>query len=203
MGILYYLAALLIVIGLIINHTTVGFIITLAIVTFLILGYYWIQIYNGYKYLYNESENSIAAIDVMLQKRADTLLALVEVVKKYDIHEYDTIKDTIESRSNPTTANIENSMIRIKAVAEKYPNLKAEHLYKKLMGNNNISSTNEELTKYRLQYNRIALAYNKDLALFPTNIVGLVHRFKKLNYFSTEEMNKQSTDGRYSPSEDK
>lgn len=59
----------------------------------------WIVIYNKFVYWRTRAERKFADIDVIMQQRIDLLPALAQVVKKYDIHEYKAIKDTIEARS--------------------------------------------------------------------------------------------------------
>jgi LemA protein len=123
------------------------------------------------------------------------LEALGNSIKKYDIHEWKALKETIEARSRWTkdtpleekvrnTQEFENNYLKIQAVFEKYPDLKAYGLHEKMMGNSNISDIESQLQKVRLHYNRIAQLYNERVQRFPRNIVAKVHGFKILDYLT-------------------
>src|SRR3989344_1643251 len=92
----------------------------------------WITFYNKFVYWRNKLDEKFAGIDVIMQRRMDMLPALAQVAKKYSIHEYKTIKDTIEARSRWTkdksgdakvkaVNEIENNFFKLQAVFEKYP----------------------------------------------------------------------------------
>src|SRR3990167_5928909 len=111
----------------------------IVIVLFLLIKN-WIIVYNKFIYWKNKLDEKFAGIDVIMQRRLDMLPALAQVAKKYSIHEYKTIKDTIEARSRWTkdkslnekvkaVDEIENNFIKIQAVFERYPEVKADKLY--------------------------------------------------------------------------
>jgi len=160
----------------------------------------WVVIYNKFQYWYNRALRKFADIDVIMQQRLDMLIALAQVVKKYDIHEYKTLKDVIEARSRWTkdaplnekvkaAQEIENNFIKIQAVFEKYPKLKASALHQQILGHGNISRVESRLRDVRLGYNRIVQQYNERVSIFPRNVVAWAHGFKKLDYltFSQQE----------------
>lgn len=155
----------------------------------------WITVYNKFIYWRTRAERKFADIDVVMQQRIDMLSALAQVVKKYDIHEYKALKDVIDARKNwtkETTINekvqaiqdVDNGFMKAQAVFERYPKLKAEALHKSILGKGSISEMESKLSKFRLEYNRIAQKYNERVQRFPRNIVALVHGFKKLDYLS-------------------
>lgn len=161
---------------------------------------YWIVIYNKFVYWKTRLERKFADIDIIIQQRVDMIHALAQVAKKYSIHEYKTIKDTIEARSRwskdsdlnnkvQAAQEIENNFIKLQAVFERYPKLKADKLYENLMGHGNISKTESRLREFRLSYNRIAGQYNERVRRFPRNIVAMIHGFKEVSYlnFSNQE----------------
>lgn len=111
----------------------------IAIVVILVLKY-WIVVYNKFVYWRNKLDEKFAGIDVIMQRRIDMLPALAQVAKKYSIHEYKTLKDTIEARSRWTkdtpinekvqaVEDVENNFIKIQAVFERYPQVRADKLY--------------------------------------------------------------------------
>ncbi len=166
----------------------------LAIVLFLLIKG-WIRIYNKFIYWITRANRKFADIDVIIQQRIDMIHALAQVAKKYSIHEWKTLKDVIEARSRWTkdtplsekvinTEKLENNFIKIQAVFERYPNLKANSLYKRLMGHGNISRIEYRLRETRLGYNKIAQQYNERVQKFPRNIVAKIHGFKQIPYLN-------------------
>jgi LemA protein len=166
----------------------------------------WIAIYNKFIYWKTRAERKFADIDVIIQQRIDMLPALAQVVKKYDIHEYKALKEIIETRSRWTkdasinekvqaVQDVNNSFLKIQAVFEKYPQLKAEALHKSILGKGSISKMESKLSKFRLEYNRVAQKYNKRVQIFPRNIIALVHGFQKLPYLILEnKINQESSE---------
>ena len=132
-----------------------GIIIVLTIVW---LIKQWIEIYNKFIYWRTRANRAFADIDVIMQRRIDMLVALGNSIKKYDIHEWKALKETIEARSRWTkdtpledkvqnTQEFENNFLKIQAVFEKYPDLKAYGLHEKIMGHSNISDIESQTSK--------------------------------------------------------
>ncbi len=188
-------------------------VVAIVAVALLLIARGWIIIYNKFQYWKNKAERRFAGIDVIMQQRLDMLPALAQAIKKYDIHEYKALKDTIEARSRWTkdaplnervqaAQEVENSFLKIQAVFERYPNLKAETLHEKIMGRGNISHMEHKLAKYRLGYNEVVEQYNRRVSIFPRNIVAKVHGFKKLEYLQLRNpINSQDEHGPYKPKE--
>lgn len=172
----------------------------------------WISVYNKFIYWKNKVEGKFANIDIIMQQRADMLSALAQVAKKYSIHEYKTIKDTIEARSgwskdaslnNKVKAvnETENNFLKIQAVFERYPKVKADKLYQQIMGHGNISRVESKLKKYRVEYNRAVRDYNERVQRFPRNIVAKAHGFKLMNYLNLGNNINQESQEAYKPKE--
>ena len=172
----------------------------------------WVTIYNKFIYWKNKLDEKFAGIDVIMQRRLDMLPALAQVAKKYSIHEYKTIKDTIEARSRwskdkslndkvKAVEQIENNFIKIQAVFEKYPKVKADKLYQQIMGSGNITRIESKLQKFRLTYNKAVRAYNERVQRFPRNIVAKVHGFKVANYLVLGNQINQEAQETYKPKE--
>jgi len=130
-----------------------------------------------------------------MQERLDNIHALAQIAKKYDIHEYKALKDVIEARSRWTrdaelnekvklASEVENNYLKLQAIFEKYPNLKADKMHVTLMEKD--SRVERRLRKTRLEYNRVAQQYNERTRQFPRNIVARVHKFKGLDYLTFE-----------------
>jgi LemA protein len=182
-----------------------------AIVLFLLVKG-WIVIYNKFVYWRTRASRKFADIDVLMQQRIDMLPALAQVVKKYDIHEYKVLKEVIEARSRwskdaplnekvQVAKEIDNSFLKIQAVFEKYPKLKAEALHKSILGRGNLSRMESKLRDFRLAYNRVAQQYNERVNRFPRNIVAAIHGFKELDYLSFGNKINQETQESYKPKE--
>jgi len=169
-----------------------GFIIIIA------LGFSvkaWIGVYNKFQYWITRAQRKFADVDVVMRERLDNIHALAQVAKKYDIHEYKALRDVIEARSRWTkdtdlnekvklTSEVENNYLKLKAVFERYPNLKADQMHISLMERD--SEIERRLRKTRLEYNRVAQKYNERTRRFPRNIIARVHNFKELDYLTFE-----------------
>ncbi|MEW6034590.1 MAG: LemA family protein, partial [Chloroflexota bacterium] len=155
----------------------------------------WISIYNKFQYWITRAQRKFADIDVVMQERVDNIHALAQIAKKYDIHEYKVLKDVIEARSRWTkdtelnekvklASEIENNYLKLQAVFEKYPGLKADKMHMSLMEKD--SRIERRLRKTRLEYNRVAQQYNERTRRFPRNLVARVHNFRELDYLTFE-----------------
>lgn len=184
----------------------------LAVIGIIYLVKNYISIYNKFIYWRNRAERKFADIDVLMQRRSDAIIALTQVIKKYSIHEYKTLKDTIEARSRwskdasvndkvAMTQDIENNFIKLQAVFEKYPKIRADHLYKQIMGDSTISHMERSLKNFRLDYNKVVQDYNERVERFPRNIVAWIHSFKKFNYLTLGNPINQGPQGQYKPKE--
>ena len=155
----------------------------------------WVSVYNKFQYWITRAQRKFADVDVLMQERLDNILALAQIAKKYDIHEYKALKDVIEARSKWTkdadlnekvkaVSEVENNYLKLQAVFEKYPNLKADQMHISLMEKD--SGIERRLRKTRLEYNRVAQRYNERTRRFPRNIIARVHNFKELDYLTFE-----------------
>jgi LemA protein len=155
----------------------------------------WISIYNKFQYWITRAQRKFADVDVVMQERLDNIHALAQIAKKYDIHEYKALKDVIEARSRWTrdaelnekvklASEVENNYLKLQAIFEKYPNLKADKMHISLMERD--YRVERRLRKTRLEYNRVAQQYNERTRKFPRNIVARVHNFKELDYLAFE-----------------
>ena len=155
----------------------------------------WVTIYNKFQYWINKAQRKFADIDIVMQERLDKLYALAQIVKKYDIHEYKVLKDTIEARSRwskdldlnekvKIASQVESNFLKLQAVFERYPKLKADALHHRLISKDD--RVESRLRNTRLSYNRVAQQYNMRIELFPRNIIAWIHKFKPLNYLAFE-----------------
>ena len=142
-----------------------------AIVAVLVL--YFIAVYNGLIARKNQAREAFATIDTQLKRRYDLIPNLVDCVKAYDKHEYDTLMAVVDSRGTKSDAAVAEITTQIKAVAEAYPELQSSSNYKELM--NELSTTENKIANVRTNYNTWVTKYNAYVKRSPNKqILGLM-----------------------------
>lgn len=169
-------------------------VISLLVITALIIATpWWISIYNKFQYWSTRAQCQFADINTVMQERLDNIYALAEIVKRYNIHEYSTLKDIIEARGIlikdiPVTElakflpNIDASATKLQALFEKYPELKADTLHVSLMERD--SELEKGLRQTRLAFNYSVQQFNMRTRRFPENIVASAHDFTELSFLT-------------------
>ncbi|MEK6699979.1 MAG: LemA family protein [Nitrospirota bacterium] len=162
-------------------------------VIFLVLVIY---IYNKLVRLRYAVKNSWSDIDVHLKKRYELLPNLVEAVKGFTTHENETLVKVTQLRSAAMRAQtplekakadnmLTQTLKSLFAVAEAYPELKADAHYKEIM--DNMKELDDNIEHARRFYNAAVRDYNIATAVFPTNIVASSFSFKPEEFFSLED----------------
>ena len=170
-----------------------GVIIVLAIIIAIM--------YNSLVTLKQRTQNAWSQIDVQLQRRFDLIPNLVECVKGYMTHESETLYNVTKLRtswSEATTADekmkldneLSSSLKSIMAVAESYPDLKANQNFISLQGE--LTDTENKISYSRQFYNDIVTRYNTKIQTVPSNIIAGIFGFKaqELYKIDTEEARK-------------
>ncbi len=162
-------------------------IIVIAVVVLIVLWVIAVQ-----RKLVNAEElvkNAMSQIGVQQSSRWDALTGLVELIKSYNEHEYNTLKDVIASRSgidaNSTAAEaqaqedlLEQALVQVRAISEQYPNLKADAMYTKTM--DSVNTYENQVRMSRMVYNDTVTRYNRQIRQIPDSIVaGLFHFVEK------------------------
>ncbi|HHE41060.1 MAG TPA: LemA family protein [Dehalococcoidia bacterium] len=168
--------------------------IVLGIVVIIAVAF--IGIYNGLVRLRNQVKNAWAQIDVQLKRRYDLIPNLVETVKGYAKHERETLQAVTEARrlaqqmsaaSVGERAKVEGELSsalgRLFAVAEAYPDLKANQNFLALQ--EELTSTENKVSFARQFYNDSVLRFNNKTETFPSNIVAGMFGFKQAEFFET------------------
>ncbi|HAV10801.1 MAG TPA: hypothetical protein DCX22_04220 [Dehalococcoidia bacterium] len=169
-------------------------IIVIVIAVVLILIFAFVGIYNGLVKLRNQVKNAWAQIDVQLKRRFDLIPNLVETVKGYMKHERDTLEAVTRARTSvQTVANagvgerskaegeLGMALGRLFAVAEQYPDLKANQNFLALQ--EELTSTENKISFARQYYNDSVLTYNNKTQMFPSNIIAMMTGFKAGEFF--------------------
>ena len=171
--------------------------ILLAVVLFLVIIVMWIVgLYNKLVLLDENVNNAMSQIGVQLTSRFDALTGLLDLVKGYNEHEYKTLTDIIKMRSNITGKSsakdvdaqeniITETVGKIVAVAENYPDLKSNTNYQSLM--NSLNDYEDKVRKSRLVYNDTVTKLNRTIRMFPMNMIAPMFSIVQRDYLATDE----------------
>lgn len=157
--------------------------------------------YNRFVVLTNRIENSLGQIDVQLKRRADLIPNLVETVKGYAKHESAAIKAVTEARKALVSAKgveskvkadgiLENALGKLFAIAEGYPDLKANTNFLELQ--KELTSTEDRVAYARQFYNDSILSYNNKCKTFPGKIFASMYGFSEKEYLKIAEAERKS-----------
>jgi LemA protein len=172
-------------------------IILLALAGVAVLLLAWVAgAYNGLIRLRNQVENAWSQIDVQLKRRHDMIPNLVETVKGYAGHERQTLENVIKARNMAVAAKgvgelaqaenmLTGALKSLFAVAEAYPNLKADQNFLRLQ--EELSSTENKVAFSRQFYNDSAMAFNTRREVFPTNIIANMFNFARREFFEVKD----------------
>lgn len=171
--------------------------ITIAAVIVLV-AVVWIGIYNSLVKARNWVEGSFSQIDVQLQRRNDLIPNIVETVKGYMTHERQTLESVTQARQqlvnlpanagpeevNARSNELTNALTRLLAVAEQYPDLKANTNFIQLQ--NTLGEIEENLSNARRYYNALVRDNNTAIEAFPSNLIANQFNFEKFDFFEIE-----------------
>ncbi len=161
-------------------------------------------IYNGLVKLDERVNEAWSDITVQLKYRADLIPNVIETVKGYAKHEKETFAMVTEARTAAMGAKtvkqaaeaenaMQNALGRIFAIAEAYPELKANENFQQLQ--TQLQDTEDKIQAARRFYNAGAKDLNTRIKTFPINIVNnFVGHFKKRDYFEVSEAEKAKID---------
>lgn len=173
-----------------------GILILIVIIALaLIFLFYGVSIYNKLVKLRTLVEEAWSGINVQLKKRYDLVPNLVESVKGYATHESETFDSVTKARASAMQAtdvksqeaaenNLNNALIRLLAVAEQYPELKANQNFLQLQ--DQLSIIESDIEKSRRYYNGTVREKNIVIDTFPSNIVAGMFNFAKSPFFELE-----------------
>ena len=168
-------------------------IIVLVVVILLIL--FIISCYNKLVRQKVIVEEAFATMDVYLKKRFDLIPNLVETVKGYAKHEQGTLEKIIGLRSGnysgmseeekmENAAAISRASPQIMALAESYPDLKANQNFMEL--NAQLQRVEEDIANSRKYYNGAVRNYNVTVQTIPTNIIANMFHFERKRMYEVE-----------------
>jgi LemA protein len=171
-----------------------------------LVAIYAIGQYNQLVTLRNRFKNAFSQIDVQLKRRHDLIPNLVETAKGYLKHESETLAAVTQARniaqtataraaSNPgdpaamkqlagAEAGLTGALGRLLAVAEAYPDLKANQTMNQLT--EELTSTENKVAFARQAYNDAVMNFNTRREIFPSNIVAGMFGFTEAELFEME-----------------
>jgi LemA protein len=152
--------------------------------------------YNGLVQIRESVKNAWSQIDVQLKRRHDLIPNLVETAKGYMAHERGTLESVTKARQMAVDASslkdrqaaenmITSTLRSLMAVAENYPNLKADTQMQVLM--EELTTTENKISFARQFYNDEANRLNVAVQSFPSNIIAGMFNFQKSEFFQLED----------------
>lgn len=171
----------------------------MIVIVLIILCIWILKSYNSLIRLKNQVKQAKSGIDIYLNQRFDLIPNLVECVKGYMKHEKDIIENVSNMRASymqgaknniKVAENLNNSMNKLIAVAEAYPELKASEQFLNLQ--KNLTKIESQLQAARRIYNNEVTNYNTKISTVPTNIIASMFAFKEEDLFQIEEYKKEN-----------
>ena len=156
--------------------------------------------YNRFVVLSNRIENSLSQINVQLKRRADLIPNLIKTVRGFAKHEKAAIKAVTDARTTllsagnieskiKADAGLEKALKTIFALAEAYPDLKANTNFLELQ--RELSTTEDRVAYSRQFYNDSILSYNNMVQKLPGNFFARLYGKKEKEYLKIAEVEKK------------
>lgn len=173
----------------------------LIAVAVIVIGWF-ASTYNSLVRLEGEIDGQWAQVENNLQRRYDLIPNLVSTVKGYAQHEEDVFTAVTDARAKLMSGNLDvgetaaatntlnNAVGRLLAVAEAYPELKANENFLNLQ--DELAGTENRLAVSRKDYNESVKTFNVKIKTIPTNIVAGVIGAQSRDFFEIEEVAKEN-----------
>ncbi|MGH1403897.1 MAG: LemA family protein [Alphaproteobacteria bacterium] len=161
------------------------------------IGILFVVLYNRLVALRQTRENAFSDIDVQLKQRFNLVPQLVETVKGYASHEKEIFENVTEARSRAGSAKgaggervqaesmLGGALMGLLAVAENYPDLKADQNFQKLM--NELSDIENKIAAARRFFNNATAEYNTATQQFPAVLLANMFGFSQEEFFELDE----------------
>ena len=181
-----------------------GTLLIVCAVVALIVGY-TVVTYNALATATQDVAGAWANVETAYQRRADLIPNLVNTVKGYAAHESQTLQGVVEARAAATSvvvdgdnmtaeqfaqyseaqSQVTSALGRLIAVAENYPDLKANQNFLELQAQ--LEGTENRISVERQRYNDVVKSYNKRIVGFPSNLVASMFGFSKKEFFASQQ----------------
>lgn len=161
------------------------------LVLFIVLIGFLIMLYNGFVAKRNMVEEALSGIDVILKKRFDLIPNLIETIKGYATHEKKTLTEIVALRNQAVAAgngdqkmqldaNLTQAVTKIFALAENYPDLKANTNFQSLQ--TDLLSLETDIERSKRYYNGTVRDYNIAVQSFPGVVIANAFGFAKKEF---------------------
>lgn len=162
----------------------------------LVLAVLWVSwTYNRLVKVRNQMREGWSGIEVQLKRRHDLVPALVECVKGYQTHEQELLEAVTRERSAAQAAtgvgpaggaekSLGRDLGRLVALAERYPDLKADRAFRSLM--KDLVGIEDQIQFSRRYYNGSVRDLNNTVESFPSNLVAGLFSFVPVDFFEVE-----------------
>ncbi len=156
----------------------------------------FILVYNGLVRTRTRVKEAWADIEVQLKRRYDLIPNLINTVKGYATHEQKVFEDVTQARAmaissgNDKSAlagaenNLSGTLKSLFAVAENYPDLKANQNFLDLQ--NELTDTEDKIQAARRFYNSMVMDLNTRVQTFPINLLASIFGFKQEEFFGLD-----------------
>lgn len=170
----------------------------------LLVGY-CVSTYNSLAKASQEVDAAWSNVEAQYQRRSDLIPNLVSTVKGYAAHESQTLESVVAARAEATSITVDGSNMtaqqfsqyveaqgkvtsalgRLIAVAENYPELKANQNFLELQAQ--LEGTENRITVERQRYNDVVKAFNKRVVTFPNNLLASAFGFTAKEFFAAQQ----------------
>jgi LemA protein len=168
---------------------------------------YFVTLYNGLVALDKETGRAWSNIDVLLKQRHDELPKLVSTVEGYMAHERETLERVIEARNRlqaargpeaaaEADATLSGALRQLFAVAESYPDLKADSSFRHLQ--TRISEVEEQIADRREFYNHAVNRFNVRIEQLPDVFIARMLALQEREYFRATAEDHRDVEIRFS-----
>jgi LemA protein len=169
--------------------------ITWIVAAIIVIIVIWlVASFNGLVRLRTEAQEAWADIDVQLKRRYDLIPNLVATVQGYAAHEKGVLENVTAARANAMNAQgtakaaaenqLSSTLKSLFAVAENYPQLKANENFAKLQ--DELTDTEDKLQAARRFYNGMVRDLNTRVLTFPSNLIAGMFNFTKMDFFGND-----------------
>ena len=172
-------------------------VLIVILVILVLIGLYIVGFYNGCIKLRNQIEEAFSTMDVYLQQRYDLIPNLVNTVKGYAEHEEKTLVELTEARtkamaSQTTQQRVEaeqgfqSALSRLLAIAENYPDLKANQNFLQLQ--QELRTQEDNIANSRKYYNAVVREFNTKIEKMPGALFAGMFGFVKQTLFEIPDV---------------
>lgn len=177
-------------------------ILVAILVLFIVLIGFLIMLYNGFVSKRNMVEEALSGIDVILKKRFDLIPNLIETIKGYATHEKETLTEIVRLRNQASgvqsneqkmqmDANLSQAVTKIFALAENYPDLKANTNFQSLQ--TDLLSLETDIERSKRYYNGTVRDYNIAVQSFPGVVIANAFGFAKKDFLVLADATQRET----------